>query len=43
VILGATSVAQLEEQAKWFDLSLSAPVLADIEALNLAHCSPAAR
>jgi len=43
VILGATSIAQLEEQAKWFDLALPAPVLADIEALNLAHCSPAAR
>ena len=42
-ILGATSVAQLEEQARWFDLVLPAEVLADLEAVHAACPSPAAQ
>jgi aryl-alcohol dehydrogenase-like predicted oxidoreductase len=42
-ILGATTVAQLEEQAKYFDLALAPGVLADIEAVNAAFPSPAAQ
>jgi aryl-alcohol dehydrogenase-like predicted oxidoreductase len=42
-IIGATSVAQLEDQARWFDFVLSAEVLADLEAVNGATPSPAAQ
>jgi aryl-alcohol dehydrogenase-like predicted oxidoreductase len=42
-IIGATSVAQLEEQKKVLDLELSKEALADIEAVNLEFTSPAAQ
>jgi aryl-alcohol dehydrogenase-like predicted oxidoreductase len=42
-ILGATSIAQLEEQLKCFDLNASPELLADIEAVNTAYASPAAQ
>jgi aryl-alcohol dehydrogenase-like predicted oxidoreductase len=42
-ILGATSVAQLEEQARSLDTVLSKDALADIEAVNLEFPSPAAQ
>jgi aryl-alcohol dehydrogenase-like predicted oxidoreductase len=42
-IVGATSVAQLEEQAKHFDARLSKEALADIEAVNTEFPSPAAQ
>jgi aryl-alcohol dehydrogenase-like predicted oxidoreductase len=42
-IVGATSVAQLEEQAKHFDARLSKEALADIEAVNAEFTSPAAQ
>ena len=42
-ILGATSVAQLEEQLKCFDLQPSKELLADIDAVNTAYSSPAAQ
>jgi aryl-alcohol dehydrogenase-like predicted oxidoreductase len=42
-ILGATSVAQLDELAPWFAAPLSPEVLADLEAVNGALPSPAAQ
>jgi aryl-alcohol dehydrogenase-like predicted oxidoreductase len=42
-IIGATSVAQLEDLARHFDRALDAPVLADLEAVNAAYSSPAAQ
>ncbi len=42
-ILGATSVAQLEEQMKYLDLQASKELLADIDAVNTAYSSPAAQ
>ena len=42
-IVGATSVAQLEESLKNFELVLGADVLADIEAVNQAYPSPSAQ
>lgn len=42
-ILGATSVAQLEEQLKCLDLQASKELLADIDAVNTAYASPAAQ
>ncbi|MFO1350368.1 MAG: aldo/keto reductase [Gammaproteobacteria bacterium] len=42
-IVGATSVAQLEEQYRaWFEVTLTPQALADIEAVNLAYFSPSA-
>jgi aryl-alcohol dehydrogenase (NADP+) len=43
IILGATSVAQLEDQARWFDLVLKPEALADIERVNALYASPAAQ
>lgn len=40
-IIGATSVAQLEEQVRAFDVALSPQVLADIEAVHAVWNSPA--
>ncbi len=40
-IIGATSVAQLEEQVRAFDVTLSPEVLADIEAVHAVYTSPA--
>ncbi len=42
-IVGATSVAQLEESLKNFDLALGFEVLADIEAVNQIYPSPSAQ
>ncbi len=42
-ILGATSVAQLEELEKFFELVLPAEVVADIDAVNAVYPSPAAQ
>ena len=42
-ILGATSVAQLEELEKYFDLDLSDEILKDIEKLNAMYPSPSAQ
>ena len=42
-IVGATSVAQLEESLKNFELVLGGDVLADIEAVNQAYPSPSAQ
>jgi aryl-alcohol dehydrogenase-like predicted oxidoreductase len=42
-IVGATSVAQLEDQARWFDLVLEPEALADIERVNALYASPAAQ
>jgi aryl-alcohol dehydrogenase (NADP+) len=42
-IIGATSVAQLEDMARWFDHALTAEALADLEAVNAACPSPAAQ
>jgi aryl-alcohol dehydrogenase (NADP+) len=42
-IVGATSVAQLEEQMKWAQVTLSKDALADIEAVNQAFPSPSAQ
>ena len=42
-IVGATSVAQLEESLGHFDCKLSAEILADIEAVNQAIPSPSAQ
>jgi aryl-alcohol dehydrogenase-like predicted oxidoreductase len=42
-ILGATSIAQLEELEKFFGLDLSAEVMADIDAVNAVYPSPAAQ
>jgi aryl-alcohol dehydrogenase (NADP+) len=42
-IIGATSVAQLEDLAHAFDLALSTQVLAELEAVNSAYPSPAAQ
>ena len=40
-IIGATSVAQLEEQVRAFDVTLAPDVLADIEAVHTVYTSPA--
>ncbi len=42
-IIGATSIAQLEEQARCFDTALAKDVLAEIEAVNFEFSSPAAQ
>ena len=42
-ILGATSVAQLEEQERYFSVALAKEALADIEAVNAEFPSPAAQ
>ena len=42
-IVGATSVAQLEESFRHFELVVGPEVLADIEAVNLAYASPSAQ
>jgi len=42
-ILGATSVAQLEELSRSFELELSAECLADIEQVHRRYTSPAAQ
>jgi aryl-alcohol dehydrogenase (NADP+) len=42
-IIGATSVAQLDELARHCDRSLDAAVLADLEAVNAVYPSPAAQ
>jgi aryl-alcohol dehydrogenase-like predicted oxidoreductase len=42
-LIGATSVAQLEDQVRWFDLVLPPEALADLEAVNAAYPSPAAQ
>jgi aryl-alcohol dehydrogenase (NADP+) len=42
-IVGATSVAQLEESFRHFELTLSPEVLADIEAVNQVYASPSAQ
>ena len=42
-IVGATSVAQLEESLKNFSLELGADVLADIEEVNQVYPSPSAQ
>ena len=42
-IVGATSVAQLEESLENFELVLSPEVLADLEAVNQAYPSPSAQ
>jgi aryl-alcohol dehydrogenase (NADP+) len=42
-IIGATSVAQLEDMARYFDQALGAEALADLEAVNAACPSPAAQ
>jgi aryl-alcohol dehydrogenase-like predicted oxidoreductase len=40
-IIGVTSVAQLEEDVKVWGTELSAEVLAEIDAIRLAHRDPA--
>jgi aryl-alcohol dehydrogenase-like predicted oxidoreductase len=42
-LIGATSVAQLEDMARWFEHALTAEALADLEAVNAACPSPAAQ
>ncbi|MGH8705851.1 MAG: aldo/keto reductase [Burkholderiales bacterium] len=42
-IIGATSIAQLEELAGYFDLALAPEVLAAIEAVNAVYPSPCAQ
>ena len=42
-ILGATTRAQLEQTAPWFDYVLPAGIRADLEAVNVAIPSPAAQ
>src|SRR5262249_4812511 len=42
-IIGATSIAQLEEMEKYFSLALSPEVLSDIEAINNRYPSPCAQ
>ena len=42
-IVGATRVAELEEQARWFDLVLPPEVIAEVEAVHQAYSSPAAQ
>jgi aryl-alcohol dehydrogenase-like predicted oxidoreductase len=42
-LIGATRVAQLEEQARAFDLALPAEVLADLARVNQIYPSPAAQ
>ena len=42
-LIGATSVAQLEDMARWFDHALAAGALADLDAVNAAYPSPAAQ
>ena len=42
-IIGATTTAQLDELAPWFDATLSPEVLADLEAVNGVTPSPAAQ
>lgn len=42
-LIGATSVAQLEDMARWFDHALTAAALADLDAVNAAYPSPAAQ
>ena len=42
-ILGATSVAQLDELARYFDTRISAELLADLEEVNRTYPSPAAQ
>jgi aryl-alcohol dehydrogenase-like predicted oxidoreductase len=42
-LLGAASAAQLEEQARYFDVALAPEVLADIEQVNALYPSPAAQ
>ena len=42
-IIGATTIAQLEELAPWFEATLPPQLLADLEAVNGAMPSPAAQ
>jgi aryl-alcohol dehydrogenase-like predicted oxidoreductase len=42
-IIGATSVQQLEELSKYFDLALSPEILSGIEEINSLHPSPCAQ
>ena len=42
-IIGATTIAQLEELAPWFEATLPPEVLADLEAVNGVTPSPAAQ
>jgi len=42
-IIGATSIVQLDELAKYFSLEPPAAALADLEAVNAAYPSPAAQ
>ncbi len=42
-IIGATSIAQLDEQAKFFDFALSKELQADLEAVNAVYPSPCAQ
>ena len=42
-IIGATTIAQLDDLAPWFEATLQPEVLADLEAVNGATPSPAAQ
>ena len=42
-IIGATSMAQLDELARYFETRLSPELLADVEAVNRTYPSPAAQ
>ena len=42
-IIGATSVAQLDDMARFFELKLSKEIESDIEKINLVYPSPAAQ
>jgi aryl-alcohol dehydrogenase (NADP+) len=42
-IIGATSIAQLEELAKFFALELPGAVIADLEVVNAVYPSPSAQ
>ena len=42
-IIGATTTAQLDELAQWFDAALPPQVLSDLEAVNGTTPSPAAQ
>ena len=42
-IIGATSIAQLEELSRFFDLELSKPVQEEIEKINAVYPSPCAQ
>jgi len=42
-IIGATSIPQLDELAKFFEMTLAPDVLADIEAVNTIYPSPSAQ